>query len=177
MFEAMVEHPLAAFLLGFLTLALATDMLERRIPNGLVVVGSFVAVVGHTTLSFPAGLATALGGAVVGLACLLPFYLTGRLGAGDVKLMAMCGAFLGPVPVAAAAVASLVTGGAIGVLWFFWQYFSNDRQSLPADVGRYFSSPMTDCRRRSISPVPYALAIYAGVVTTLILSKIPGAAW
>jgi prepilin peptidase CpaA len=80
------------------------------------------------------------------------------MGAGDVKLMALCGAFLGPVHIVVAAVVTLVAGGVLGTVWlFFW---------------RNSSGP--DCLRNNTnsdsvnSAIPYALAITAGAVTSLI---------
>ena len=49
-------------------------------------------------------------GFATGLVLFLPFYALRGMGAGDVKLMAACGLFLGPVAAAAAVAASLLAG-------------------------------------------------------------------
>ena len=76
----------------------AVDWRQRRIPNWLLLI-----VLGPAALSFlvfgrgvlEASLASSLFGAVVCFCLLLPGYLSSKLGAGDVKLAAVCGFVLG----------------------------------------------------------------------------------
>ena len=175
MLELIGNHLLAVTLLGMLAVAVVTDLRSRRIPNLLVLTGLAVGTIWQFAQSGFTGVAAAAGGAVVGLACLLPFYIRGAMGAGDVKLMAMCGAFLGPLQIIVAAVASLLLGGVIGIAWFFWQIFSKSDDDLSADVARYVNPAASAIQQRSVSSVPYALAIFAGVllvVTTPTLAEI-----
>jgi len=91
---------LAAILLG----AVVVDLRSRRVPNTLVLAGIAVAFVSHASsialgrppLAGPAWWAP-LAGMAAGFAMLLPLYLLRATGAGDVKLMAMVGAFIGGV--------------------------------------------------------------------------------
>lgn len=151
MLEPLTNAFLITMLTALLAVAVAQDVRARRIANRLVVVGLVAGLVGHTSLSGAAGFGIGSAGACVGLLCLLPFYIQGGMGAGDVKLMAMCGAFLGPVHVVVAALASLIVGGALGVGWFFFWQFSAE-QDNPATAA---------------PPIPYALAIVAGVLIAL----------
>jgi prepilin peptidase CpaA len=84
-------------LLLLLTVHLAAavywDIRERRIPNKLVLSGLIIALLFHALESGLSGLAAAFGGALTGLLVLLPVNLLRLMGAGDVKLMAMVGAF------------------------------------------------------------------------------------
>lgn len=81
-----------------LTLAFAAsviDVRDRRIPNWLTFGGALAALLFHGLTGGTAGLGGAIGGWLVGLAIFfLPFAL-GGLGAGDVKLVAALGAWLG----------------------------------------------------------------------------------
>jgi len=61
------------------------------------------------------GLATSVVGLIVGLALLLPLYAIGGMGAGDVKLLAGVGAWVGPGVTLGAFVVSAVIGGLIGL--------------------------------------------------------------
>ena len=97
MLEPLTNHYLMAPLLALLTVAVITDIHHRLIPNVLVVIGLVIGIAGHTWLSGVAGFVTATIGACVGLLCLLPFYISGGMGAGDVKLMAAVGALGGPL--------------------------------------------------------------------------------
>jgi prepilin peptidase CpaA len=166
MFDPLSNHLLIMIMLTLLAIALLSDLRERRIPNQLVVIGLLVGLAGHTWLAGVGGLTVAASGALVGLLCLMPFYISGGLGAGDVKLMAMCGAFLGPLQVAVASVASLLVGGVIGVAWAFWQFGSGDEDYIKDD-GRSASIPAVGHQVTRSSAIPYALAIVAGVLVAL----------
>ena len=160
MLEPLVNPLLIAPLLALLIVALITDMRDRRIPNLLVLAGLVIGVAGHVWFSGVTGLVLAALGMCVGLLCLLPFYVAGWMGAGDVKLMAVCGAFLGPVYVVVAAVASLVVGGVIGAVWFFTQLSSTGSDD-----------PQDDADSISMnSGIPYAFAVSAGAIISLMVA-------
>ena len=114
-----------ALLAGLLGAALWHDLRTRRIPNRLVLWGTVGGVLLNSMLPAGAGLfqqpfgglglLQSLAGAAAGLALLLPMYLLRALGAGDVKLMAMCGAFLGPLAVLEAVLLTLLAGGVLAI--------------------------------------------------------------
>ncbi len=160
MLEPPTNQYLMAPLLALLTVAVITDTHDRLIPNLLVVIGLVIGIAGHTWLSGVAGFVTATIGACVGLLCLLPFYISGGMGAGDVKLMAVCGAFLGPVYVVVAAVAALVVGGVIGSVWLITQLSSTGSDD-PQDDADSFSINLG---------IPYALAVSAGAIISLMVA-------
>ena len=128
--------------------------------------GVLLGLAGQTWLTGGAGLVVAVSGALVGLLCLLPLYISGGLGAGDVKLMAMCGAFLGPLQVAVTSVASLLVGGVIGVLLATWQ-FSADDEDYVNDDNRSASIPAVGQQTIPAASIPYAAAIFAGVLVAI----------
>jgi len=94
--------PLALLLL----LALVYDARRRCVPNLLAYGGAAFALLLHTLLPDGLGFATrapgalgagtALAGLLTGVATFLPLYLMRVAGPGDVKLVGMIGAFLGP---------------------------------------------------------------------------------
>jgi prepilin peptidase CpaA len=155
--EPLTNQYLMAPLLALLTVAVITDTHDRLIPNLLVVIGLVIGIAGHTWLSGVAGFVTATIGACVGLLCLLPFYISGGMGAGDVKLMAVCGAFLGPVHVVVAIVATLLVGGVLGAVWLFRRLTSTEPDY-----------PQGEADTLAVNPsIPYAVAIAAGAVVSL----------
>lgn len=96
-------------------IAAAWDIKQRRIPNLLVLIAMLIGIALQLALVAGNGLFSALTGLVVGLAVLLPGYLLGTTGAGDVKLMAAIGTFLGPQDAALAALASIAVGSLVAL--------------------------------------------------------------
>ena len=85
-----------AVLFVFLFLAVLFDLRERRIPNRLCLSGMLAGMGLRTVLRGVPGFLS--GAAGIGLA-ILPLFLlfrSGMLGAGDIKLFAVVGSFMGP---------------------------------------------------------------------------------
>lgn len=151
---------------AILVAAAIGDLRTRRIPNKLVV---SLAVLGmaYSVARSPnlAGFIDAGGGLIVGLACWLPFYLLGWLGAGDVKLYAAAGAWLGPLrSLEGAAVAALF--GAL--LSLMWMVKSMGMKNVAHTLGMAAASPQllspdpNGSRKRSV--MPYGIAIAFGAL-------------
>lgn len=91
------EFPIGICLLGLLALAAASDLHSRRIPNWLIVTGLTMALATQCWLHGAAqGYSSWTLGVMTGAGLFLPLWLLRGMGAGDVKLMAMVGAFVGP---------------------------------------------------------------------------------
>jgi len=92
-------------------LAAQADVRTRRIPNHLTLPAIGIALLSHWILRGPQGLAdSATAMAIVGCA-LLPGWLMRWMGAGDVKLVAALGAWLGMPLAVVMLLLSLVAGG------------------------------------------------------------------
>ena len=76
-----------------------TDWRIQRIPNWLLLPGLLLAVIATVGAGAPAGWRSALLAAGIALALLLPGYLLGKTGAGDVKCLMVMGACVGVVGV------------------------------------------------------------------------------
>ena len=104
---------IAVVLLG--GLASGWDIRTRRIPNVLTLGFPVIALLVHlSTDGTPGGLST-LGGWALGLALFLPMFALGGMGAGDVKLLAAFGAWLGPWNFVETAIAAGVIGGVLAL--------------------------------------------------------------
>ncbi len=151
-------------------LATIIDIRSRRIPNALTAsmtgVGLGLALSGLSGVSPAASLA----GLMVGLMLMMPGYMMGATGAGDVKLMAAVGAILGIQLVVTAFLFTAIAGGVLAVA------VALRRRRLAATLagtGRMISAP-TDLRRevREASPVSrfaYGPAIAIGSVMAAIV--------
>lgn len=140
------------------------DFRHRRIPNRLVgilaVLGMLFSVVREPVLP---GILSGGGGLLVGLACWLPFYALGWLGAGDVKLFAAAGAWLGPARAAEGAVIGALFGAILSLLWMMK---SRGVRETVQTLGMAAGSPelLSPEETRLRSSLPYGVAIAAGAI-------------
>ncbi|MGN6507035.1 MAG: A24 family peptidase [Tepidisphaeraceae bacterium] len=161
-------------LIVFVSLAAVIDWRTRRIPNALNLIifctGLGVAWEGGTHVSF----AAALLGSLVGFGLLLPAFVLGAMGGGDVKLLAALGAWCGPVGVVFVLNAATVIGMVIAIVQpaqsgKLYALFKNSGllainllhvRTVGAD-----HIQQTGKRFRSIDrPLPYAVPLGAGVL-------------
>ncbi|MCE3606726.1 A24 family peptidase [Massilia sp. P8910] len=93
----LVTSPRTGVLLALLAAAAVCDYRTFRIPNLITGGGVLFALVYNTVVPpyWHAGWTWAPAGMLLGFGAMLPMYALGTMGAGDVKLMAMAGAFLG----------------------------------------------------------------------------------
>lgn len=109
----LVTDPRTGVLLALLAAAAISDYRTFKIPNLLTGGGILFALV-YNTIYPPllgAGWTWAPAGMLLGFGAMLPMYAVRVMGAGDVKLMAMVGAFLGASATAYALVFCVVTAG------------------------------------------------------------------
>ena len=154
-------------------IAAVWDLKTRRIPNVLTFGSAALAVLTHLFLSGPAAAGLSLAGWLVGVAFFLPFFVLGGMGAGDVKLMAALGAWVGPATAVWVALFSLIAGGVIGlavalafgyltqafanVVWMFQFWRSEGPKPVPNVTLATHEGPR----------LAYAIPVFAGLMVTL----------
>lgn len=171
-------HPQQWLTLGVIAiaaLAAVTDYRSGLIPNRLIIAG-FALVIGLRVLAALLDrhsgqlAALALGTVISGLIP-LALYICRALGAGDVKLMALCGAGLGPVAgleseLYAFGFGALYALGAAAYSGVLWQTLRGSAVLI--------TNPIVPRRVRKPVPLPaqrmlpFGPAICAGVVTAVI---------
>jgi prepilin peptidase CpaA len=108
--------PVQAVVIAAATTAAIIDLRTRRVPNVLTLstalVGLGLAMSGMSRVSLMAS----AGGCLVGFALMLPGFLIGATGGGDVKLLAAVGTLLGPAATLRAFVATAIAGGLIAIV-------------------------------------------------------------
>lgn len=171
----------AAILLGLLLIAAWQDIRHYRIPNKLVLPGALCGVLLHTLLPQDMGgigVVASLAGLGVGLVILLPLYLLRAMGAGDIKLMAMTGAFVGPISMLNITLYVLLAGGvlAIGMVLLrgkLTRLLDNLKIMLLMRLTGSSTAnlPTTDTLHQSAAKLPYGVAITAGTLVYLITSQ------
>jgi prepilin peptidase CpaA len=187
--QMLAFSPRTGVLIVLLLTAAVIDVKTNRIPNWLVFGGALYGLVYNTispTYARDIGILFALGGLAVGLATLLPAYIFRVMGAGDVKLMAMVGAFLGTWATVGAVLATLVAGGVLAIALALWsgRIVRMLRNVAAMSRGAVLTlttgvSGLTIHDGPSAGKMPYGVAIAAGTIAYLILSQLGfiGGAW
>jgi prepilin peptidase CpaA len=118
----MTQAPSAAMWLVTFVLveAAAIDGWKLKVPNWLTFHFAAGGLAFAAWSAGWAGLLWSFQGLVLGLGVLLPLYLIGGMGAGDVKLYAGVGAWVGPAVVLPAFVVSTVVGGVMAIAMVAW---------------------------------------------------------
>lgn len=162
----------ATLLAALLGVACWTDLRTRRIPNGLVVSGAAAALGLQAMLPAGQGLFAVHGAGAIGvpaaLAALALLGLAGVLlwrarlfGAGDAKLLAAVGPYVGPDSALPLLLATFACGGVLALLALVLRNarrLHTPLQATPAALGNGLPN-------RPRTRLPYALAIAAGTAT------------
>jgi len=117
----MYQLATSALLCVILAFAAYGDIRTHRIPNTLTLLGLVTGLVLQLLGHGVHGVISGLLGAGVGLGCFAPFYLRRAMGAGDLKLLAAVGAFLGPQGAFYAALFALLAGGLGAIGYLLWR--------------------------------------------------------
>lgn len=166
-----------AFLMALLGVAAWFDIKERRIPNWLVLTG-LISSLGIQLLFSTGGFSVWSLGILAGFGLFLPLYLVHAMGAGDVKLMAMVGGFLGPAAALGVVLTTLVAGGVLAIAVALWSgalgnTFSNIRFLMTHVVINTLHGGSTRLEKlpASAGNLPYAVAIAVGTFIHLLLVR------
>jgi prepilin peptidase CpaA len=148
------------------------DGRSLRVPNWL----TYHFLIGGLIFAFARGgssqLLGSLAGALVGLISLLPLYAIGGMGAGDVKLMAGLGAWIGPWLTAWAFVSSTLVGALLavamivysGAIWRHIAILQTIAHEMLSIRNPVLLSERAAQRKPSMLLLPYAIPIAAGSI-------------
>jgi prepilin peptidase CpaA len=157
---------LAATLVCGVAWAVREDLLFHRISNRLTGSMLCVGLSMHTLAGAWTGLAQAILGILVGLGCLLPFYIARATGAGDVKLLAAAGALLGPQDAWMAGLSTLLIGAVLAILYLVGGAVRAIARA-PAGCSWKMRAAHAHLRVQELrrERMPYALAVALGSLT------------
>jgi prepilin peptidase CpaA len=175
-------------LMVLLLLAMREDVRSHRIPNKLVLVGVVFGLGLNGLLpgglgfnsEVPGGIGwlAALKGLALGIAVLLPIYLLRAMGAGDVKLMGMVGAFLGAGDLIGAVIATFIAGGVMALVVALWSkqlmnMVQNIKLMLFGGLLKMHAGqlPTMNDLPASVAKLPYAVAITVGTLGYLVWQR------
>ncbi len=173
----LVSHPGWGGLVVLLVAAAVIDWRTGRIPNWLTLTGMGwgLAFNASQAPSMVAGLGTGVLGLSTGLALFLPLYAMRAMGAGDVKLMAMVGAFLGAGATAVAALFVFVAGGLASLVYAVRMGAAGmlvmNSLALTTSLVRRDQGGIPSAPRRSLGRIRFGGCICAGTVAFLLLRQ------
>ncbi|PXW89746.1 prepilin peptidase CpaA [Nitrosomonas sp. Nm84] len=170
-------------LISMLLIACWQDFHDYRIKNKLFILGALLGIALNTFFSLETGFLDSVIGLSFGLLLLLPLYLLRIMGAGDVKLMAMVGAFVGQSDILWVVLYTLIAGGLLALIFSLWQ---GALRRLIDNVALMFllvlSTPKSELLKgsssfsveasQSVGKLPYAIAITTGTGVFLALKHL-----
>ncbi len=170
-----VSREVSLFVSIVLIEAAIIDGRSLRVPNWL----TFHFLLGGWIYAFwnggGASLLWSIEGAVVGLICLLPLYAIGGMGAGDVKLMAGVGAWIGPSLALRAFLSSAMAGGVMGLAMMMSSGELYRHLALMQTIGKEvleirnpaILSEAAARRKPTMLLLPYGIPIAVGTISYL----------
>ncbi len=178
---SLVTHAVLGILFALLLCASWVDAKSNRIPNKLVLVGCVLGVLLNAALReglgfvscWPGGIGIwkSIAGLLLGATLLLPMYLLRAMGAGDVKLMAMVGAFIGPISIIGVILMTFIVGGFMSIITVIQnktvkRLFTNLQSMVLTGFiqGTMREVPNLQTPEISAGRMPYAIAITGGAL-------------
>lgn len=182
---SMLLFPMIPFGIAIVAslVAAVTDAGNYRISNLLTGPLLISGLIYHSLIVQGMGLVPSVLGVSIGFIPMALFYLSGGVGAGDVKLMAALGAWLGPVVIIQVFFASWLAAGVYAVGVLLWNAVVPGRERIRYHVpalpthgsgDRLAQLIVLPNRRRRL--IPFGVMILAGVVvaaTLISIDKVP----
>jgi prepilin peptidase CpaA len=168
----------ATVLIAALLIATITDLKSQRIYNWLTFPLILTGLVAHTLDSGLDGLLLGGGGFALGLGVMVVPFFMGMMGAGDVKLMAGVGAWLGAQAAFTAFLFTCLAGGVYALIVLL-RHFTQFKAVLINIWGTFLATMAT--RRFEYSPVSegqglprlcYGVAIAVGTVAAMAVNVV-----
>jgi prepilin peptidase CpaA len=170
--QSLVENWHVWLVTVTLIVAAVIDGLKLKVPNWItfpMILSGWV----YSTVAFGwEGLAASLLGTAVGLGLLLPAYAIGGMGAGDVKLLAGVGAWMGTITTIYAFCVTALVGGVIALAMIVYRRaWEKHRQQFWTILNEVTTirdpellSAIAAERKKSMLLLPYGIPIALGSI-------------
>ncbi|HSV35897.1 MAG TPA: A24 family peptidase [Ramlibacter sp.] len=176
----LFAQPGTVVLIALLLTAAVIDWRTYRIPNWLTVGGMVFGLLYNTVAPAQLGFLAALAGLGVGLAILLPLHLLRVMGAGDVKLMAMVGSFLGVAATLNAVLLTFIAGGVAALAFALWHRAFRRMAGNVRDIAQSMAFAAvagirptpTATAVASVGKLPYGISICVGTIASLAATQL-----
>jgi prepilin peptidase CpaA len=162
-----MDSLLGVILMMVLAMAVIMDLRSSRIPNWVTFPAMGFALAGHAWANGIDGFLFGLAGLGTGLGLFFFIYLARGIGAGDVKLMASIGAFVGVYGALSCAWIAIIIGGlyAIGAMGYQWGVTAAGQRLVYAAYGAVVVGGSAWSRELALPfKLRYGLAIAVGTL-------------
>jgi len=158
--------------------AAGTDLWKFRIYNVLTIPSIILGLIYHTFARGEIGLSGSILGVVVANVAFIAPYKLGGIGAGDLKLMSVVGAWLGPWYLLHVIAVSGLATGCLSFVLMFWnrmrsEYGPTERAVLRGTAIEYevnakvlHIQTVLDLPKRRLHVVPFGAMVALGVLVT-----------
>ena len=178
--ELLIQNWPIKLVSAILILAAWIDGKELKVPNWITFPMVLSGLIYNTYAFGFAGLGGGMLGMCCGLLCLLPLYAVGGMGAGDVKLMAGIGAWVGWQTTFYAFCVSTVVGAIMAVIMVAWtgawkKHYENFLTILSEWTvikNPYKLSEIAAERKSSMFLLPYGIPICIGTIGWFIFADL-----
>ena len=148
----------------------AVDLRQHRIPNWLTYPGILIGIALRGALLGWKGVWSALAGCLLAGGIMFLFYAVRAMGAGDVKIMAAIGAFIGPSRAVVVLLATAICGGVLAIVYALYRRRMLSTLKNMGTVLRFHawagvqSHPEFNLDNPAALRMPYGLAIALGTL-------------
>lgn len=178
----LIKEPRTGVLFTLLVIASVSDYRTYKIPNWLTASGMIFGLTYNTAVPFSIhlGFFWAFGGLLLGFLTMLPFYGLRVMGAGDVKLMAMAGAFLGVTDTLHAVIFSFIVGGIAALIFSLYNKAlvrmlgnvkSAAQMMMMSAIGGFRPELQIEAGK-SVGKLPYGICISIGTVAYVVAKQL-----
>jgi prepilin peptidase CpaA len=161
------------FAVAIAVVACVYDVSASRIPNRLTFTTAVLGIAFHVFAPSGSGLSYSALGLLAGLVVFFPMFALGAMGAGDVKLMAAIGAWIGAGAIIYVALYGSIAGGVFAVIVALRRkYLKQALQNVKMLLTYWWVEgikpfPALTLESSDSLRLPYALAIAAGLAVSL----------
>lgn len=164
---------------AFVAVCLITDLRTRKIYNSVILSGLAAALALNTgSMGLFGGAAFTVSGLLTGIILLIIPFILGGLGAGDVKMLGMIGAFVGHNTVVEVLVASAVAGGVLALVVMLKEggFLRRMKKMVVAlycfiFVRKTVHLEGLEDKQANHHALPYAVALTVGVIVIYIMGS------
>lgn len=178
----LITDPRTGILFALLVVASVIDYRTYRIPNWLTMSGAAFALAYSVVTPFSPthGFFWALGGFAAGLLTTLPLYALKAMGAGDVKLLAMVGAFVGLSDVWHVLASTFIVGGAAALMFAaYHRVLGRMMLNIKTSVQTIMLTAAAGMKphaqvdaRSSVGKLPYGVSIAIGTMSYVVMKQL-----